>query len=72
MSMSKRGNCWDNAVTESFFKTLKAELLWQQVRMARQEVEQALTSYIHDFCNPQRLHSTLQWRNLLEDERNAA
>ncbi|MFT8308247.1 DDE-type integrase/transposase/recombinase [Acetobacter malorum] len=33
--MSRKGNCWDNAVTDSFFKTLKAELLWQHAWMTR-------------------------------------
>nr|WP_156470752.1 IS3 family transposase [Gluconobacter japonicus] len=71
VSMSRKGNCWDNAVTESFFKTLKAELLWRQAWMTRQDVEQAITSYINDFYNPQRLHSALQWKSLLDYERNA-
>ncbi|MBS1038991.1 DDE-type integrase/transposase/recombinase [Gluconobacter cerinus] len=43
VSMSRKGNCWDNAVTESFFKTLKAELMWRQAWSTRQEVEQAIT-----------------------------
>ncbi|WP_157091266.1 IS3 family transposase, partial [Gluconobacter cerinus] len=72
VSMSRKGNCWDNAVTESFFKTLKAELLWQQAWMSRQDVEQAITSYINDFYNAQRLHSALQWKSPLDYERNAA
>lgn len=71
VSMSRKGNCWDNAVTVSFFKTLKAELLWRQACMTRQDVEQAITSYINDFYNPQRLHSALQWKSLLDYERNA-
>ncbi|MDI6653500.1 IS3 family transposase [Gluconobacter japonicus] len=53
-------------------KTLKAELLWRQAWMTCQEVEWALTSYINDFYNPQRLHSALQWRSPLDHERNAA
>ncbi|BBC81832.1 transposase (plasmid) [Acetobacter orientalis] len=72
VSMSRKGNCWDNAVTESFFKTVKAELLWRHAWMTRQEVEQAITSYINDFYNPQRLHSALQWKSPLDYERNAA
>ncbi|MFT8542411.1 MAG: IS3 family transposase, partial [Acetobacter sp.] len=40
--------------------------------MTRQEVEQAITSYINDFYNPQRLHSALQWKSPLDYERNAA
>ncbi len=72
VSMSRKGNCWDNAVTESFFKTLKAELLWRQAWRTRQNVEQAITCYINDFYNPQRLHSALQWKSPLDYERNAA
>ncbi|GAN68790.1 integrase core domain-containing protein [Acetobacter orleanensis] len=55
--MSRKGNGWDNAVAKSFFKTLKAELLWRQVWSTRQDVMQAITCTINDFYNPQRLHS---------------
>ncbi|WP_264810173.1 DDE-type integrase/transposase/recombinase, partial [Acetobacter orleanensis] len=72
VSMSRKGNCRDNAVTESFFKTLKAELLWRQAWMMRQEVEQAITCTINDFYNPQRMCSALQWKSPLDHERNAA
>ena len=72
VSMSRKGNCWDNAVTESFFKTVKAELLWWHAWVTRQEVGQAITSYINDFYNPQRLHSAIQWKSPLDYERNAA
>ncbi|GBR29998.1 hypothetical protein AA0473_2159 [Acetobacter orleanensis NRIC 0473] len=40
--------------------------------MTRQDVEQAITCYINDFYNPQRLHSALQWKSPLDYERNAA
>ena len=70
--MSRKGNWWDNAVTESFFKTLKAELLWWQAWMTRHDIKQAITCYINDFYNPQRLHSALQWKSPLNHERNAA
>lgn len=49
VSMSRKGNCWNNAVTEGFFKALKAELLWRQARMTRQKVVQAITCHINDF-----------------------
>ncbi|GAA3672418.1 hypothetical protein GCM10022398_16880 [Acetobacter lovaniensis] len=70
--MSRKGNCWDNAVTESFFKTLKAEHLWRQAWMTRQDVEQAITCNINDFYNPQRMHSALQWKSPLDYEHNVA
>ncbi|MBR0560517.1 IS3 family transposase [Neokomagataea sp. TBRC 2177] len=72
VSMSRKGNCWDNAVTESFFKTLKAELIWRQSWSSRQEVEQAIADYIHNFYNTKRLHSALQWKSPLDYERKAA
>lgn len=72
VSMSRKGNCWDNAVTESFFKTLKAELIWRQSWSSRQEVEQAIADYIHHFYNTKRLHSALQWKSPLDYERKAA
>jgi len=58
VSMSRRGNCWDNAVAESFFATLKTELMEAQDWESRTEGTQALRSYI-DWYNRQRLHSTL-------------
>lgn len=72
MSMSRKGNGWDNAVTESFFKTLKAEFLWRQARSTPQEFEQAIACYINDFYNPQKLHFALQWKSPLNHECNAA
>jgi putative transposase len=58
-SMSRKGNCWDNAVVESFFATLKKELIhrrpWATVRAARQ----AIVHYIEIFYNRKRKHSTL-------------
>ncbi|MFT9164983.1 MAG: integrase core domain-containing protein, partial [Komagataeibacter saccharivorans] len=72
VSMSRKRNCWDNAVMESFFKTLKAELMWRQAWSTRQEVEQAITLYINNFYNAQRRHSALQWKSPLDHERNVA
>jgi putative transposase len=57
-SMSRRGDCWDNAVVESFFSTLKQEL-GRQRWPTREAVERDVTAYIEDFYNPIRLHSTL-------------
>lgn len=47
--MSDKGNCYDNPAVESFFKSLKAELVW---RRARRDVEIALFGYINGFYNP--------------------
>lgn len=56
-SMSRKGNCWDNAVSESFFHTLKTELVHQQRFLSRDEAKQAVFEYIEVFYNRDRLHS---------------
>ncbi len=56
-SMSCKGNCWDNSVAESFFHTLKTELIYPQTGSTREEVRQAIFEYIEVFYNRQRLHS---------------
>ena len=59
-SMSRKGNCWDNAVAESFFGTLEQELVRQQGEWADEEaVYAAVSDYIHGFYNQRRRHSTL-------------
>ncbi len=58
-SMSRKGNCWDNAVSESFFATLKTELVHQQRFANRQAAKTAIFEYIEVFYNRQRRHSTL-------------
>ena len=57
-SMSRRGNCFDNAVVESFFRTLKIDLD-RRLRTTRVEAAQRIAHYIDGFYNTQRLHSTL-------------
>ncbi len=58
-SMSRRGNCWDNAVVESFFSTLKTELVYRAPLMAPQEAKIAIAQWIEVFYNRQRRHSVL-------------
>ena len=59
-SMSRKGNCWDNAVAESFFGTLEQEVVKQQDEWADEEAARAAVSdYIHGFYNQRRRHSTL-------------
>lgn len=60
-SMSRVGNCWDNAVAESFFSTLKMELVYTQDWESHAELKTALFEYIEIFYNRQRLHSTLDY-----------
>lgn len=52
VSMSGKGNCYDNAVVETFFKTLKAELIWRNAWQTRKQVQMALFKYINGFYNP--------------------
>jgi putative transposase len=68
-SMSRAGNCWDNAVVESFFATLKSELIDRRSWATRAEVRSAITEYIEVFYNGQRLHSYLDYRTPLEAEK---
>ncbi len=56
-SMSRRGNCWDNAVAESFFKTLKQELVYHERFTTREQARLAIFEYIEAFYNRQRKHS---------------
>jgi len=58
-SMSEKGNCWDNAVAESFFSTLKSELVHRKTYRSRKEAELDVFAYIEIFYNKQRLHSAL-------------
>jgi transposase InsO family protein len=69
--MSRRGNCWDNAVVESFFATLKTELA--PMRWATRAIAQRdLGVFIDSWYNPQRRHSALGYRSPLEYERDLA
>ncbi len=72
VSMSGKGNCYDNAVVETFFKTLKAELIWRHKWNTRRQVEMALFEYINGFYNPRRRHSALGGKSPLRFERQAA
>ncbi|QTO49382.1 IS3 family transposase [Burkholderia latens] len=56
-SMSRRGNCWDNAVVERFFRSLKSEWIGEQLYFAHRHAEQDITDYLVDFYNHRRLHS---------------
>jgi transposase InsO family protein len=62
VSMSRKGNCWDNAVAESFFATLKAELVYGQVWLTRHDLRAAVFEYIEVFYNRRRLHSSIGYK----------
>jgi transposase InsO family protein len=67
-SMNQRGSCYDNAVVESFFKTLKAELVRIKKFSTIEEARSKLFEYIEVFYNRQRLHSTLGYKSPVEFE----
>lgn len=65
-SMSRKGNCWDNAVAESFFKTIKTELIYHHKYKTRMEAELQIFEYIETWYNRVRRHSTLNGKSILE------
>lgn len=65
-SMGRTGVCWDNALAESFFASLKKELVYRTVFSTRKKACQAIAEYIETFYNRQRLHSGLGYRTPLE------
>ena len=71
ISMSGKGNCYDNSVVETFFKTLKSELVWRTVFQTRAEAKEAIGRYIDGFYNPVRRHSTLDYVSPVQFERLA-
>jgi putative transposase len=71
-SMSRRGNCWDNACVESFFGTLKRELIYHRQYRTRDEATQDIFEYIEVFYNRRRRHSTLGYDSPAEFEARTA
>jgi putative transposase len=71
ISMSGKGNCFDNAVVETFFKSLKSELVWRTVFQTRAEAKAAIGRYIDGFYNPVRRLSTLDYVGPVQFERLA-
>lgn len=67
-SMSRKGNCWDNAVAESFFKTIKTELIYRNNYKSFIEVYSSVYDYIENWYNIKRLHSSLGYMTPLEKE----
>ena len=67
-SMSRRGNCWDNAVAESFFSTLKVELVHDVYFATRAAAEAAIREYVEQFYNVERIHSSLGYVSTIEYE----
>lgn len=71
-SMSRKGNCWDNAVMERFFLNLKMERVWQRRYANHAEAVTDITHYIVAFYNTHRLHSTLGYRSPADYEKAIA
>jgi putative transposase len=67
-SMSRKGDCWDNAVAESFFHTLKVELVHQTIFKTRDEAKRRIFEYVEMYYNGKRAHSTLGYLSPLEYE----
>jgi putative transposase len=67
-SMSRKGDCWDNAVAESFFATIKGEMIDEQDFETRAEANAAIGDYIDAFYNVSRMHSTIGYVSPIEFE----
>ena len=67
-SMSRKGNCWDNAVAESFFKTLKTELIYHEKYESVLQAKTSIFEYIEIWYNRKRLHSSLGYKTPVEVE----
>ena len=64
--MSRKGNCWDNAVAESFFKSLKAEQIYGNKLVDKQQMKLDLFEYIELWYNRKRRHSALENKTIEE------
>jgi putative transposase len=65
-SMSRKGNCWDNAVAESFFKSLKTELIYGNKLISKEQMKLEIFEYIEIWYNKKRRHSALNYQNIDE------
>lgn len=72
ISMSGKGNCYDNAMVETVFKTIKSELIWRTIWRSRHHAEMAIGQYIDGFYNPVRRHSALGYKSPCRFEAEAA
>lgn len=62
-SMSHKGDCWDNAVAESFFSTIKTELIYHNKYQDRKQAKRDIFQYIEVYYNKIKLHSTLDYKS---------
>jgi transposase InsO family protein len=68
VSMSRKGDCWDNAVAESFFATIKGELVDHERYVTREQAIASIADYIDNFYNPHRIHSSIGYVSPIEYE----
>ena len=68
-SMSRKGDCWDNSVAESFFGTLKVERVFDSIYQTREEAKRDIVDYIEMFYNSKRRHSYLGYLSPKEFEK---
>ena len=69
-SMSRKGNCWDNAVAESFFKTIKVEWIYNQNFINQEQAQLSIFEWIESWYNRRRRHSALGYQTIEELEKN--
>jgi putative transposase len=67
-SMSRKGNCWDNAVAESFFKSLKTEWIYKNEYLRKTDAEISIFTWIETWYNRNRRHSALNYKTINEFE----
>lgn len=65
-SMSRKGNCWDNAVAENFFKTLKTEQIYGNKLISKEQMERDIFEFIEIWYNRKRRHSALDYKTIEE------
>ena len=70
-SLSRQGNCWDNAAMESFFSSLRTERMARKTYRTRNEAKADVFDYIERFYNPLRRHSTIGYVSPIEYEKQA-
>jgi putative transposase len=66
--MSRKGNCYDNAFVETFFKSFKSELFWNQNFESEEHLRSEITEYIEVWYNKKRIHTSLDNKSPLEYE----
>ena len=60
--MSRRGNCWDKSISESFFHTLKAELIQSNKYLNREHALRSIFQYREGYYNKKRMHSSIEYK----------